>query len=171
MGRYKDLKELRGKRGQGRKAKKQADPQLPAQVLEGDTEAPIPKVKSKIGGRIKQRARKKAARMAMLKAMRREISKKRAIKKSELKEAVRGDEGEQTSCDKQLVKQLAQPFSDDNQSWLIPAKSTKKEKDKKAKSKKNGSFKKVDLVDGGSDGNSSEKEEEGVCHSYHDNIV
>ena len=163
MGRYKDLKELRGKRGLGRKARKQADPQLPPQVLEGEAESPIPKVKSKIGGRIKQRARKKAARMAMLKAVQRKRSKRRAVKTDELKTS--GDGSDQTSGDEASIgRSTLQPFSDENQSWLIPAQSAAK-KEGKARSKKSVSFKKSDLLEGGSDGNSSEEEEKGTCKS------
>ena len=169
MGRYKDLKELRGKRGLGRKARKQADPQLPHQILEGEAKSPVPKVKSKIGGRIKQRARKKAARMAMIKAMQREKSKRRAAKKDELKTS--GDGNEQSSDDEVplLVERISQPFSDENQSWLKPAKlPAAKKKDGKTKSKKSVSFKKVDLLEGGSDGNGSEEDEKGTCHNHDD---
>ena len=169
MGRYKDLKELRGKRGLGRKARKQADPQLPRQVLEGQAKSPVPKVTSKIGGRIKQRARKKATRMTMLKAMQREKNKRRAAKRDELKTS---DDGNEQTSDEEvplLVERISLPFSDENQSWLKPTKSASKKEEGKAKSKKSVSFKKVDLLEGGSDGNGSEEEEKGMHHDYDNN--
>ena len=168
MGRYKDLRELRGKRGHGRKAKKQTDPTLPPTV-EAKTEMSVPRAKSKLGGRIKQRVRKRAARVAMLKAMQRKRNKKRAsIRKKEIRKDSSG-EGEKISGD-ESAENVAMPFSDENQSWLTPAKLLVRSKDSsEAKAKKKVSFKKVDLLEGGSDGNGSE-EEEGMtrllCPSY-----
>lgn len=158
MGRYKDLRELRGKRGHGRKAKKQADPALPS-TLKASAKTPIPRVKSKVGGRIKQRVRKRAVRMAMLKAVQREKNKRRASKKSETREDSSDDEEEEIS-DTESAKNVAMPFSDENQSWLTPAKSSVRSKDSsEAKPKKRVSFMKTDLLEGGSDGNGSEEEE------------
>ncbi len=63
MGRKKDLNEL-GKRGPGRKSKKQKPPQLPAHLKEKEDAAHLG-VKKKLGGRIKQRAKKRAFKVAM----------------------------------------------------------------------------------------------------------
>lgn len=158
MGRYKDLRELRAKRGHGRKAKKQADPALPP-TLKARAETSVPRVKSKVGGRIKQRVKKRAARMAMLKAMQREKNKRRASKKSEVREDSSDGEGEEISG-AESAENVTLPFSDENQLWLTPAKSSVKSKDSsKAKTKKRVSFMKTDLLEGGSDGNGSEEEE------------
>ena len=73
MGRKKDLKEL-GKRGPGRKAKKQ--PQPP--VLPGtEKEERLLKVKKGVGGRIKQRARRRVTKLAAM-ALEREQRRKKA---------------------------------------------------------------------------------------------
>ena len=158
MGRYKDLRELRGKRGHGRKAKKQEDPALPP-TIKASTETPVPRVKSNVGGRIKQRVRKRAARMAMLKAMQREMIKMRAPKKREARESSSNEEGEEVSA-AESAENVAAPFSDENQLWLTPAKSSVRSKDSsEAKPKKRVSFVAADLLEGGSDGNGSEQEE------------
>ena len=158
MGRYKDLRELRGKRGHGRKAKKQADPALPP-TLKAGAETSVPRIKSKLGGRIKQRVRKRSVRMAMLKAMQREKNKKRASKKSEAREGSSDDEGEEVSG-AESAGNVAMPFSDENQLWLTPAKSSVRSKDSsEAKTKKRVSFMKADLLEAGSDGNGSEEEQ------------
>ena len=166
MGRYKDLRELRGKRGHGRKAKKQADPALLSTLKKASAETSVPRVKSKLGGRIKQRVRKRSARMAMLKAMQREKNKKRALKKGEAREGSSDDKGEEVSG-AESAENVAMPFSDENQSWLTPAKSLVRSKDSsEAKTKKRVSFMKADLLEGGSDGNGSE-EEQGMMSNIH----
>lgn len=158
MGRYKDLRELRGKRGQGRKSKKQADPTLPPETG-ASSDASVPRIKSKVGGRIKQRVRKRAARMAMLKALQREKNKRRASKNSKANESSSAGEDEEVLC-AESAEHMAVPFSDENQSWLTPAKSSVRSKDSsETKPKKRVSFMKVDLLEGGSDGNGSEDEE------------
>ena len=159
MGRYKDLRELRSKRGHGRRAKKQTDPAL-SPTIKASTDKPVvPRIKSNLGGRIKQRVRRRAARMAMLKAMQREKIKKREAKKVEARVESSDDEGEETS-DAESAENVPLPFSDENQLWLTPAKSSVRSKDSsEAKPKKRVSFMKADLLEGGSDGNGSEEEE------------
>ena len=153
MGRHKDLKELRGKRGRGRKLKKQGNPKLPSALEAIVTETSARGVKAKTGGRIKQRVRKRAARMAILKALHKEKSRRKASKRNELVESMSDDE----------AARVVEPFSDENQSWLMPAKPMLRLKDEnRRKKKQNTSVKKVDLLEGGSDGNSSE-EEQGTC--------
>ena len=61
MGRKKDWSEL-GKRGPGRKAKKQQAPELPSHLVEKEE---VLGVRKKLGGRIKQRRRKRALREAV----------------------------------------------------------------------------------------------------------
>ena len=159
MGRYKDLKELRSKRGHGRKAKKQTDPALPLTIKASADKPVVPRIKSYLGGRIKQRVRRRAARMAMLKAMQREKIKKRESKKIEARVESSDDEGEGTS-DAESAENVPLPFSDENQLWLTPAKSSVRSKDSsEAKPKKRVSFMEADLLEGGSDGNGSEEEE------------
>lgn len=160
MGRYKDLKELRSKRGHGRKAKKQTDPALPPKIKARSTDKPVvPRIKSNLGGRIKQRVRRRAARMAMLKAMQREKIKERESKKIEARVESSDDEGEETS-DAESAENVPLPFSDENQLWLTPAKSSVRLKNSsEAKPKKRVSFMEADLLEGGSDGNGSEEEE------------
>ncbi len=163
MGRYKDLRELRSKRGHGKKPKKQTDPTLHPTIKASSADTPaVPRIKSNIGGRIKQRVRKRAVRMAMLKAMQREKIKKRESKKIEAR--VGGDDeddgGEEETSDAESAENVARPFSDENQSWLTPAKSSVRSKDSSVvKTKKRVSFMQADLLEGGSDGNGSEEEE------------
>ena len=159
MGRYKDLKELRSKRGHGRKAKKQTDPALPPKIKASTDKPVVPRIKSNLGGRIKQRVRRRAARMAILKAMQREKIKERKSKKIEARVESSDDEGEETS-DAESAENVPLPFSDENQLWLTPAKSSVRLKDSsEAKPKKRVSFMEADLLEGGSDGNGSEEEE------------
>ena len=164
MGRYKDLRELRSKRGHGRKSKKQTDPALPPTIKASTDKPAVPRIKSNLGGRIKQRVRKRAARMAMLKAMQREKIKKREAKKIEAR--VREGSSDDEASDAELAENVVLPFSDENQLWLTPAKSSVRSKDSsEAKPKKRVSFVKADLLEGGSDGNGSE-EEEGIKLCY-----
>lgn len=95
MGRKKDWKEL-GKRGPGRKARKQQPPELPAHLREKD-EAPLG-VK-KLGGRIKQRARRRAVREAV-KAMEteRKGEVKAAAKKGKKNKEKRKERVEEGNC-------------------------------------------------------------------------
>lgn len=160
MGRYQELKELRGKRGLGKKIKKQSDPELPA-ALRVSTEKSVSKVKSKLGGRIKQRMRKRAVRMGMLKSFQRERSERKASKKNKLNKSTVDSGSEEEPGGGLALKSVAQPFSDDNQSWLKPAEFTEAGLNKK-KSKREDtvSAKKTALFDGGSGGNGSEKDEE-----------
>ena len=160
MGRYKELKDLRGKRGQGRKAKKQSDPNLPS-IIEAKVDTSVPKVSSKLGGRIKQRLRKRAAKINMLKALQEERLKRKASKKNQLTKNVGKSEREETLGEGVSLEFGTLPFSDENQSWLTPAKAAATAKDKK-KMKNKGKImtKKVDLLDGGSDGNGSEDEDD-----------
>ena len=159
MGRYKDLRELRRKRGHGRKVKKQADPTLPPKIKVGTETPAVPKVESsKLGGRIKQRVRKRAATRAMLKAMQRERNKKRVSHKSEARVGGSDEEGEETS-DAESAENVPMPFSDENQLWLTPAKSSVRSEDSsEAKTKKRVCFVQADLLEGGSDGDGSEEE-------------
>ena len=83
MGRKKDLKEL-GKRGPGRKAKKQPAPEILAH-LKPDAESGL-KVKKSLGGRIKQRARKRAVKLAA-KAIEMEQKKKKTVRLKREKKA------------------------------------------------------------------------------------
>lgn len=162
MGRYKELKELRGKRGLGRKIKKQSDPELPA-VLRASTEKSVSRVKSKLGGRIKQRMRKRTARMAMLKAFQRGRNERKSSKKNELSKSMGYSGREAEPGGEMALENMAQPFSDDNQSWLKPAVFTETGLNKKkSKNKETVSAKKTSLLDGGSDGNGSEEDEEGM---------
>ena len=88
-----------------------------------------------------------------LKALHKEKSRRKASKRNELVESMSDDE----------AARIVEPFSDENQSWLMPAKPMLRLKDEnRRKKKQNTSVKKVDLLEGGSDGNSSE-EEQGKC--------
>lgn len=170
MGRYRELKELRGKRGQGRKMKKQGDPTLPP-VLQDKPDSSVPKVKSKIGGRIKQRVRKRTARMAMLKALQKEKGRVKAAKKSKITEKMEDDMDQELSGGKVSMEGVAAPkFSDENQSWLMHAKSTAVRSKDKSKTKSKKKAKKVDLLDGGSDGNGS-NEEGWSCNYMYQNYL
>lgn len=62
MGRVKDFKEL-GKKGPGRKARKQGDPSMPAAVKNLKTGS-VGKIKKKLGGRIRQRTKKRLLNLA-----------------------------------------------------------------------------------------------------------
>lgn len=77
MGR-KNWKEIVSQKGPGRKAKKQGDPELPAQLPRD-----VKKVESKVlGGRIKQRARKRASKTALTQTIKKGVKKtKRAVVK------------------------------------------------------------------------------------------
>ena len=61
MGRVKDFKQL-GKKGPGRKARKQGDPSIPAALRE---DKKTDKVKKKLGGRIRQRTKKRLLNLAV----------------------------------------------------------------------------------------------------------
>ena len=162
MGRYKELKELRGKRGLGRKIKKQSDPEMP-DALRASAEKSVSKVKSKLGGRIKQRMRKRTARMAMLKTFQRGRSERKASKKNKLSKTTVDSGSEEEPGGELALESVAQSFSDDNQSWLKPAVFTEAGLNKKkSKREDTDSAKKTALFDGGSDGNGSEEGEEGM---------
>ena len=101
--------------------------------------------------------------MAMLKALQKGRSERKASKKDKLRKSIQDSEEEDdVSAGEFSLEDVARPFSDENQSWLTPAKSTIRGTDKKkTQTKETVSVKKTNLLDGGSDGNSSEEEEEG----------
>ena len=160
MGRHKDRKELKGKRGPGKKAKKQVDPKLPIALLDREKSSTTDVLKRSVGGHSKQRAKKRAAKKAATEALQFEIIKRKK----------KGEELSSTA-DEHCEDTISAPlFTDDNQAWLKPVKdkSTKKRKTTKKESfhqdeveitkkkKKNVASKKQDLLGGGSDGNGSE---------------
>ena len=150
MGRVKDFKEL-GKRGPGRKSKKQSDPGLEG-VFEKTVEV-VGKIKKKTGGRIKQRIRKR-----VLKKVANEVVKGKKERKRKKNDSETVDEDEQmemmeflpedlNNVDKEESEEgvVSSGFTDDNQTWLKP----KKEKKKKLGT---GKKKKSTVTNGGSDG-------------------
>lgn len=164
MGRHKDRKELQGKRGPGRKTKKQRDPKLPSVLLDQDSSSSLGVLKRTLGGHSKQRAKKRAAKKAAVKALQLEHAQKKSEKKKGKVMSGTADE----PLDESVPS--APLFTDENQTWLKPVreKTAKKkklkeadhqEKDKvikKKKKKKKKVSKKQDLLEGGSDGNESE---------------
>lgn len=117
MGRVKDLKEL-GKRGPGRKAKKQPDPEVPVQR---SSDALHGRVKKRTGGRIMQRGRKRIAKVAVQQMLKKE----KKTKKSSTQKETPTEEGAEFLSDegtKFLPEDLvdvssSRPFSD-NKSLL-----------------------------------------------------
>lgn len=130
MGRIKERKELKDRRGPGRKARKQAAPAIPS------PEDALGVKQGQVGGRIKQRARRRSKLITAAKAAREEM----ARKKQERRKSVKSLEEEAPI----LVEGADRPvgYSDDNQKWLKPIIKSGKQ----------------DLLDGGSDGNSTDDE-------------
>lgn len=154
MGRHKDRKELQGKRGPGRKSKKQGDPKLPSALSDQSSSSPLGVLKMKYGGHFKQRAKKREAKKAAVKALQLE----HARRKSEKKKRKEASEA--------AVEAVSAPlFTDDNQDWLKPVEGKKTKKSKRKETdhqedtkltKKKIESRKQDLLEGGSDGNGSE---------------
>ena len=153
MGRVKDFKDL-GRKGPGRKSRKQPDPDIPA-VLRQAQEKSSGKVTKKVGGHVRQRAKRRIVNIAREKA----TKKSKEIEKQSHEDV----EGEEEAMDipEFLEEDLqdigsVEPFTDDNQSWLKPViekkKTKKKEVEKKAKKQA------VLNLLGGSDGGSSDDE-------------
>ncbi len=151
MGRVKDFKEL-GKKGPGRKGRKQGDPGLEG-VFEKIAEPSEGKITKKTGGRIKQRIRQRELKKVaneMVKGKGKK-DKTRKIKKTEGDNETIDDEDQMEAMeflpDDMLDEGGIVGFTDDNQKWLKP----KKEKKQKSSGKK-----KSKPIDGGSDGIDSE---------------
>lgn len=161
MGRYKERQELKGRRGPGRKAKKQSEPGLPVSLL-GDTNGdPALGVKQgKIGGRIKQRARKRELLLAAAKAAKEEL-KIRKQEKRRRSVVTTGNSFPKESGTGGAVDGNAAPsveFIDSNKSWLKPVKSILKSPGQPSPAKKvRVCLGKLDVLDGASDGHSSEE--------------
>ncbi len=85
MGRIKERKELKDKRGPGRKARKQKVPDIPNPAGREDG---LGVKEGRVGGRIKQRARKRALVLAAVKAVREEKIHKKKGKKKAVEEEV-----------------------------------------------------------------------------------
>jgi len=143
MGRLKDRSELKGKRGPGRKSKKQSDPSLPPLVVEKISKENGLGVKSGrvVGGKIRQRHARKARFLAAVTAMRDE-SKKKSRRKSK-------PEAEEIDY---TPPEVIGGFSDENRQWLKPI---LKSPGTKSNKKKRVSISKKTL-EADSDGSSSE---------------
>ena len=130
MGRVKDFREL-GKKGLGKKSRKQSDPDIPEHL-----KAPVDagRIKKKVGGRIKQRLRKR-----IIKHAAEEMVKERKKKGDSNGQSDKDDNntGEIQFIEEDLVEAVAQ-YTDDNSSWLKPVTEEKnRSKEKKKKEKKN----------------------------------
>lgn len=115
MGRKKDLNEL-GKRGPGRKAKKQQPPELPVRLKEGDSIG----IK-KLGGRIRQRSKRRAIKLAakVLLAEQKRKGKKKLSKAVDV-EKMQIESSIQEESSESLEGLQPPVFSDENRSWLKP---------------------------------------------------
>lgn len=112
MGRIKDRNELKGRRGPGRKARKQADPSLP--VFAGLEEG-LGVKQGRVGGKIKQRARRRARLLAAAKAAREEMILQKSRKH---KTAQMSTDKSPNSCVADVAHSAA--YSDENRTWLKP---------------------------------------------------
>ena len=150
MGRVKDLKELR-KRGPGRKARKQPDPEAPV-PLNDKTSG---RVEKRTGGRIMQRARKRAAKAAVQRVLKERTSSKPP--RSEKKESPTKGAETMEFLPEDLVDDVSgnQPFSDDNQLWLQMVSDDKATSEENSKTTSKDKVPKSNLL--GSDGDSDGK--------------
>ena len=115
MGRKKDLNEL-GKRGPGRKAKKQQPPELPVRLKEKDSIG----IK-KLGGRIRQRSKRRAVKLAakVMQAEQKRNGKKKLFKATDVEEMrIESSKQEERPESPEDLQPLV--FSDENLSWLRP---------------------------------------------------
>ena len=154
MGRIKEKKDLQGRRGPGKKAKKQSDPSLPPSLSERSSEeSNLKSVKQgRVGGRIKQRARRRARLIAAVKATREEASHRKREKQKTKKEI-----SLPSLSDAPPVPAVSHGFSDENQKWLKPILKSPAATTGKSPKRVQISVDKRDLLSGGSDGNSSEE--------------
>ena len=157
MGRIKEKKDLQGRRGPGKKAKKQSDPSLPPSLSERSSDvANLKSVKQGgVGGRIKQRARRRARLIAAVKATREEASHRKREKQK-----AKSEISLPSPADTHSVPVMPHGFSDENQTWLKPILKSPAVTPGKSPKRVKIPADKRDLLSGGSDGNSSE---EGKC--------
>ncbi len=71
----------RPKKGPGKKAKRQGDPELPSSLKENESKLKKAKTNEVFGGRIKQRARKREMKKVMEKVIGEEVAKKKKLSK------------------------------------------------------------------------------------------
>ena len=131
MGRVKDFREL-GKKGLGKKSRKQSDPDIP-EYLKAPVDAG--RIKKKVGGRIKQRLRKR-----IIKHAAEEMVKERKKKGDSNRLSDKDDNNtrEIQFIEEDLVEEAVAQYTDDNSSWLKPVSEEKnRSKEKKKKEKKN----------------------------------
>ena len=164
MGRSKERKDLKGRRGPGRKTKKQSEPGLPSSVAESNKSDPVLDVKhGKVGGRIKQRVRKRALLLAAAKAARDEHIRRKQERRKRAAVIKGSSSNEEWDTEVVFGENVKNPpvFSDEtNKSWLKPVKSILKspgQPSPKTAKKVRVSLGKQDLLSGGSDGNSSDQ--------------
>ncbi|XP_019854304.1 PREDICTED: probable 28S rRNA (cytosine(4447)-C(5))-methyltransferase [Amphimedon queenslandica] len=147
MGRVKDFK-LLGKKGPGRKARKQGDPTIPAALRE---DKKIDKVKKKLGGRIRQRTKKRLLNLAVA-ASTRVTKTKSKSKKDSAGETTSESEHEEGRDDDEMevipqpsvsddeddsIGEEADDFcSDDEELVELPIEKKSRKRDKKLKKEK-----------------------------------
>lgn len=167
MGRFRERKDLEGRRGPGRKAKKQSGPGLPLSVAESSkSDSGLDVKHGKVGGRIKQRARKRALILAAAKAAREEHIRRKRVRQ-ERAEVIKGSSSNEPSDTEMVLSENIQNppvFSDEtSKSWLKPVRSILKspgQPSPRTAKKVRVSLAKQVFLSGGSDGNSSV---EGTC--------